>query len=417
MPNSASEYVTASAACALLDIKRASLYSYASRGFVRSVASVGGRARLYLRADIVRLRARHDARSGHTAVAASALRWGEPVLDSSITEIKSDGPHYRGHAAIALAQRHVSFERVVELLWGNSLPEKVSLFPDGVSREAARMLALLPKGAGTRDAFNYLLSGLAASDQDRFATSETFERARARRVIACAASLPALLAKRAAPSVAKSVAHRTAQAFGKRPTPRLVRALDSALVLVADHELSASAFAARVTASTGADLYACLLSAVSAFFGPLHGGECDRVEALLREIPGPDEALATVRARRARGESISGFSHRLYREGDPRTALLLTHAKSFGGTKRTQKIFALIRAVENTGGEAPTVDVGLVALAAALDLPEGSASYVFALGRMAGWVAHVFEQRSTNALLRPRARFVPVPTRVPSVSS
>lgn len=71
-----------------------------------------------------------------------------------------------------------------------AVPEKVSLFPGGVSREAARMLALLPKGAGTRDAFNYLLSGLAASDQDRFVTtSETFERARARRVIACAASL------------------------------------------------------------------------------------------------------------------------------------------------------------------------------------------------------------------------------------
>src|SRR5687767_12744371 len=114
------EWVGAAKAAALLDVKRATLYAYVSRGLVRSRAVAGGRARLYQRDDLLALKTRKDARSGHGPVAAAALRWGEPVLDSSITEIRADGPAYRGHAALALVQAEVSFERAAELLWSGT---------------------------------------------------------------------------------------------------------------------------------------------------------------------------------------------------------------------------------------------------------------------------------------------------------
>src|SRR5687767_5812633 len=133
------EWLDAARAAALLDVKRATLYAYVSRGLVRSRALAGGRARLYQRDDLLALKTRKDARSGHGPVAAAALRWGEPVLDSSITEIRSDGPAYRGTSALALARDGVSFERAAELLWSGVLPERASwprhgqLAPRGVA--------------------------------------------------------------------------------------------------------------------------------------------------------------------------------------------------------------------------------------------------------------------------------------------
>src|SRR6476646_6203472 len=115
-------WVDAQTAARHLGIAVRSLYAYVSRGQVRSVPGERGRPRLYALADVERLRVRRDARSGHGAVAAGALRWGEPVLDSAITAITPDGPAYRGHLATELAARNVPFENVAELLWSGVLP-------------------------------------------------------------------------------------------------------------------------------------------------------------------------------------------------------------------------------------------------------------------------------------------------------
>jgi hypothetical protein len=115
-------WMDADAAASRLGIKRESLYAYVSRGRVRSSPVAGSRSRRYLRADVERLRARHEARSGHGPVAASALRWGEPVLDSAITSIRGAGHTYRGHDAIALASGGAWFESVSETLWADTSP-------------------------------------------------------------------------------------------------------------------------------------------------------------------------------------------------------------------------------------------------------------------------------------------------------
>lgn len=101
-------------AAALLSVKLATLYAYTSRGLVESVPGPRGRGRRYARDSIERLKARHDARSGHGAVAAGALRFGEPALSTSISDIRSDGPYYRGRSALALCAEG-GFEAVFDL--------------------------------------------------------------------------------------------------------------------------------------------------------------------------------------------------------------------------------------------------------------------------------------------------------------
>src|SRR5258705_2690771 len=121
--------VHAGTAARSLGIQLRSLYAYVSRGQIRSMPGERGRPRLYAHADLERLRARRDARAGHGAVAAGALRWGEPVLDSAITAITPRGPAYRGHIALDLAADGVRFENVAELLWSGYLPQQPVLWP------------------------------------------------------------------------------------------------------------------------------------------------------------------------------------------------------------------------------------------------------------------------------------------------
>ena len=118
------DYLSRQEALAILGVKPQTLYAYVSRGLVRSVPQPGGRTGYYLREDVDKLRAKSVARSGHGPAAASAMRWGEPVVGTSITEITDQGPRYRNHLALDLALGRHSFETVAELLWGGVLAEE-----------------------------------------------------------------------------------------------------------------------------------------------------------------------------------------------------------------------------------------------------------------------------------------------------
>src|SRR5262249_47337853 len=132
-------YASAGEAARFLGVKLATLYAYASRGLVQSIAGPGGRrGRQYAVADLARLKARHAARAGHAAVAGRATRCGAPVPESASTSIGAEGPVYRGHAAVALAEAGTSFEQVAELLWSGQLPERAQV------PEAPRLPARFP---------------------------------------------------------------------------------------------------------------------------------------------------------------------------------------------------------------------------------------------------------------------------------
>lgn len=185
------------------------------------------------------------------------------------------------------------------------------------------------------------------------------------------------------------------------------RAIDAALVLSADHELNASTFAARVAASTGADLYSCIGAALATLSGPAHGGACDRVEALVEEVRSPARAAPVICERARLGETIPGFGHPLYPKGDPRFPPLLELALSARRQPpRLAVLTALVKAMRDAGREPPTIDLGLVAVGLSLGLPPGSAAALFAIGRVAGWIAHIQEQRCQGFLIRPRAWYV-----------
>jgi citrate synthase len=207
---------------------------------------------------------------------------------------------------------------------------------------------------------------------------------------------------------APTVAHAIAEALGARGGEAGVAALDQALVIGADHELNASTFAARIAASTGADVYAGVAAALACLSGPRHGGASDRVEALVAEIGDPAEAERVVYARQRRGEAIDGFRHPLYPDGDPRGAMLIGLARELApDSPSVRTLLALADAMAAVGAGHPNIDAGLVALALALELPPGSAVGLFAIARSAGWVAHMIEQYEAGYLVRPRARYRP----------
>src|SRR5450432_3342666 len=123
MVDKSGAWLSSHEASARLGVKLTTLYAYASRGLITSSPGDGRRGRLYASGDVERLRARHVARSGHGPVAASALRFGEPVLETRISQVTTGGPRYRGYWATELCRSEVSFERVAELLWTGVLPE------------------------------------------------------------------------------------------------------------------------------------------------------------------------------------------------------------------------------------------------------------------------------------------------------
>ena len=405
-------------AAALLGIKRETLYAYASRGLLRSEPVGRGPERRYRRDDLERLKARRDARAGHGPVAAGALRWGEPVLASALTAIGPEGPRYRGHPATALAAS-ASFEAAAELLWTGAIPTEAPAWraPDlGLPASSLRAflspeshplatLAIAVPALGAADPASRLAPGPVPADHAP-------ELCRARVLILRMAALLGFAQdpRRARASLrAGSVARAILVSLGARPSKAAERAIDQVLVLLADHELNASTFAVRIAASAKADLYACVCAGLATASGPRHGGASDRIEALVAEAATPAGARTLVRARVRRGQAIPGFGHTLYPEGDPRCPPLLRAAHAHAPElPALATLDALMGEVHAQGGDSPTVDCGLVAVCLALGLPPGSAAALFAVGRAAGWVAHVLEQREQGFLLRPRARYVGV---------
>jgi citrate synthase len=406
------QWVTASEATDLLGVKRRTLYVYASRRLIRSIPVTGSRERRYSRADIERLRARRDARAGHGPVAAGALRWGEPVLDSAVTGIGTDGPIYRGHLLLTLARTEVPFESVAELLWTGTLPKQRPKWSvRGFGLNPSLLIPLIPKNARPLEALMIAFGAISLIDADPYepTTNTAIDRATvlARRAVAAFGLVRGADAAREALR-AETVSKSFLVALGGRTGRDAVSAVEKALVLVADHELNPSSFAARLPASVGASLAASVAAAIATLSGPIHGGAAERVEAMIDEAESPERAASVVRDRMRRGDQVPGFGHPLYPiAGDPRASPLMRAAQELApNNQRVRTVHAFAEAMLLAGGPRPTLDLGLVALCAALKLPPGSAVALFAAGRIAGWIAHALEQRSAGFALRPRARYV-----------
>jgi citrate synthase len=204
-------------------------------------------------------------------------------------------------------------------------------------------------------------------------------------------------------------------------SPDAARALDAYLVTVIDHGMNASTFTARVVASTGSDLVSSIVAAIGALKGPLHGGAPGPVLDMLDAIGEPSRAEAWLEAELAAGRRLMGMGHRIYRVRDPRAAVL---ERALGqleasGVRATSGIgrLALARAVERAAEGVlakkhperalkANVEFYTAVLLDAIGLPRTLFSPTFAVGRAAGWCAHVAEQRAHGRLIRPASRYV-----------
>ena len=375
-----------------LGIRPQTLYAYVSRGRIEAVVHPRDPRRSLYRASDVAALAQKKARGRRAAdVAAEAIAWGEPVMASAITTVAGGRLWYRGRDAVQLAEQGLTLEKVGRLLRGGH----------GAALKAPRRSEPPPAdGARAR-----LFLALAAR-----AGREPPARGRAPLALAMeAADLLEAIVDAATGQAGEGPAHvRFAAAWNlDGGGADLVR---RALVLLADHELNASTFAARVAASTGASLSAACLAGLSALSGPLHGGMAARVEAFVEEAERRDPAHA-VAARLSRGASMPGFDHPLYPDGDPRAAALLT------ALDIPPPLADLRAATEEATGLAPNIDFALVSLARALALPADAPFILFATARSAGWAAHAIEQLQTGRLIRPRARYVGLPPEGYSPSS
>ena len=414
-PAGDSEYLDADVAARLLRVKPQTLYTYVSRGLIRSVAQVDRKQRLYYREDVEKVRARGEARRGMGATAESAMRWGgQPVINTSITEITAAGPCYRGRPAVELARMGCSFEAVAELLWTGvlhdepvrweheSLPQDFARLMDGVALQGGKLP--IPR------AYALATSMLGVADTARSEMRRGSTISAARQLILALAGCIGYLARPPGfrtPKPGASVAECVAGTFGRQDDPEAINAINQALVLCADHEMSSSTFAARVAASTGAELRASVLAGIAAHSGATLGGGCDRTEYLLRDARTREDVRRRLAETERAGARIPGFNLPVYPKGDPRARHLLQLAHSFASqNERAQLIYAFIEEAEQRLHLRPSIEVGLVALAAALGLPERSASALWTLGRTAGWIAHVMEQRLAGFVLRPRAKYV-----------
>jgi citrate synthase len=364
------DLASADEASSRLGISRASLYAYVSRGLIRSFCSPHDpRQRLYAVKDVETLVERKARYRRPAVAAATALDWGLPVLETSITQIKDGRLFYRGQDAVALA-RTASLEDTARLLIGG-LDKEALIRPSRIPRP-------LPGPAFGPHAF-----GLHAfvAQAVRLLSEPAPKETRATEVAAIL-RLMAAAASDADPGIEPLHTHLVS---AWRAPLQATDAIRRALVLCADHELSSSSFAVRVTASTGASLRYATIAGLVALSGPYHGGMTERVRAFL-DNPGT--------------APHPGFRHRLYPDGDPRAQALLENVPLLASDATT------LKAVANASGDSPSVDVALVMMERAYGLPVGAAFTVFAIGRTAGWLAHAIEQRSQAALIRPRARYV-----------
>jgi citrate synthase len=203
-----------------------------------------------------------------------------------------------------------------------------------------------------------------------------------------------------------------------RPTAAQVAGLDAYLVTVSDHGLNASTFAARVVASTRAGLTSAVLAGISALKGPLHGGAPGPVIEMLDGIGAPENARAWIEAALARGERLMGFGHRIYRVRDPRADALKGPVRALAqdaGARPGRVAFA--EAVEAAALDIlkthkpdrpldTNVEFYTALLLEALDFPPSAFTCVFAMGRVAGWLAHAREQLAGGRLVRPQSVYV-----------
>lgn len=375
-----------------LGVKRETVYAYVSRGLLRSERGPGGS--LFDAVEVEAL----AGRSRRRPLPGAGI---DVTLTSAVTTLRDGDVRYRGRPLADLVGS--SFESVAMLLWTGELGSDAPWTSSPMAAvNACAAVDALGAGASPGDRLRVAVAAGAVGDPLRHDLSPTATVATAQGivttcVVALAPSTPAT------PVTQWGVARSLMLALAPRLGQRWVPAFDAALVLLADHELASSTLAARVAASTRADPWQVVLAGLATVSGPLHGSASAAVHRLLLDV-GEDPATAVGEHLRRFGV-VPGFGHLVHKRGDPRTGLLLDVVRDSVEPARLAPVDDLVDLVVGRTGALPNVDLALAALGYAANLPVGATEAIFALARIAGWIAHAMEEyREPPLRFRARAR-------------
>jgi citrate synthase len=428
------QMLTAAEAAAQLGVKLGTLYAYVSRGWLKSYRRRVGREALYRRSDIEALRGMTMPERGRRARSLpDASSWvtiaqppsadGSPsgviVAESGVSSIVEGRLAYRGYP-IEEVVKHATYEEVCLLLWQGerSTPLEIERFRKAIATAQIpppvfSALSSVGELAPPLLRLAIMMPVLAAQPRDS-ATRRSDDAREIVRMMPLALT-PGGMRNSNGKHQAFGIAERLLQAFSGPDFRAWERqALDRVLVACAEHELNASTFAARVVASTGADLYASVLAALCSLSGPIHGGACDRIETMFAAL---ESGVRLERMLQHFSEQHSlppGFGHAIYPRGDPRAALLKTVAASISQQKGKRWLDTACKIEERVWQRdqlRPNLDFYLTVCTRMLGFPRGLPAAIFALGRAAGWIAHSLEQYADNRLIRPRMRYRGSPLR------
>jgi citrate synthase len=404
MKKSSGLYLSAREASAELAISPATLYAYVSRGLIRSEPSQDSRSHRYRAEDVRGLKERRAPSPEPRGM--RSFDADLPVMDSAIATITEDGPIYRGVNCIDLAQKD-TLEHAATLLWDVTGVDPFA--PDNCPHvsDAMRAIAEAARQAAPIDRAIAVLALAASADPRAFTRAPDGRAMVGGRILRL---VVATMLNRAPSPQPLHLQIAKAWAPDHKHAADLVR---RALVLLAEHELNASAFTVRCAASTGLNLYDSVIAGLVALKGPKHGGAGVLAAQFVKALADRDVA-PIIRERVALGERFAGFGHGVYKHGDPRAQSLLDALARAGAAEKLTR--EIPERIAEATGEFVNIDYALAVLVHALGMPPGNELVLFAMARTVGWIAHASEQLQHGRLIRPRARYIgPAPGRSPAV--
>jgi len=358
---------------------------------------------------------------------------GVVVANTEMSDVDGQLGHLtvRGYDIEELAGR-ATFEEVTYLLWHGALPNESELTAlEGELRgdrrlpeETTAAIELAAKRMEPMDALRFAVASLTADETD---SADDSREANLRRSAMLLARVPIIIAnyqrlRNGQPPVPPRdelgiAANYLYGLTGQEPDASRVQGLDTYLVTVADHGMNASTFTARVIGSTASDFVSAVTGAIGALKGPLHGGAPGPALTMIEEIGTPDRAEAWMKDAMAHGKRIMGFGHRVYKVRDPRAEVLYQAATAMAADSGQRQALELAKAVEDAGvkvlAEAKpgrnlntNVEFYTALLLREIGLSADLFSPTFAVGRTAGWLAHLLEHREGGRIIRPQSEYV-----------
>jgi citrate synthase len=375
----------------LLGISITTVYSYVSRGLIKSIKDpLNKKKSLYSYSDVEKLLLKKN-KEGAEKISQQTMSWGSPVLESSITLIEDNILYYRGVSIFELVKKY-NFEQIATLLWTGDSKNSIEIFSKDIFSTNSLKLTFF-----RQDVQNFL------SELDKLDIhTKNYQEI----PLLGAKIIQSIVSGVTSDNSKKTIDLKLAKFFcpNDKFAPDLIK---TALILIADHELNASSFTARVVASTGANLYQVIIAGFAALSGFKHGANVFKVEAMINDLKKELNFERNLQIRLERGDSIYGFGHNLYPDGDIRAKILLQKIEmAYSSNKELEFIIAIKKLCSEATRQKPNIDFALVTLATVFKLSTEFAFFLFALGRIAGWIGHAIEEYQSNRLLRPRAKYI-----------